>query len=211
VHQIIRADYPQLQTNSRAEFIQIQHRDEKEQASENKALQQRLSQAIFSQVGFRWVAEAIAGGDLSGVEPSLLSRHISGEAPYDLKSFTARLDEIKSVLKSQRPTLVGHNCFLDLVYFYNHFYGPLPDTVEEFQQVIHKSFPLIIDTKYVATAAPDGAKYRSSQLWQIDESLDNQAAPLLGKFKSCPGRHRTNKRHRNGTKPRRVSRFTAIP
>jgi len=182
VHQIIRADYPQLQTNSRAEFIQVQRRDEKAQASENKALQQRLSQALFGQVGFRWIAEAIAGGDLSGVEPGLLARHISGERPYDAKTFTTRLDEIKGVLKSQRPTLVGHNCFLDLVYFYHHFYGQLPETVEEFQHVIHEAFPLIIDTKYIATAAPDGAKYRSSQLWQIDESLANQAAPLLGRF-----------------------------
>lgn len=163
----------------------MQHRNAKEQASESEALQRRLTQAIFGQVGFRWITEAMAGGDLSGVEASLLAKRVDGERIYpDLKSFTSRLDEIKDSLKSRRPTLVGHNCFLDLVFLYKHFYGDLPATVTEFKQVIHEIFPLIIDTKYVATAGPEGAKYRSSQLWQIDESLTNQAVPTIGKSSS---------------------------
>jgi len=182
IHQIIRSDYPQLQTYSRSDFVQVQPRNDKEQALENDALHKRLSQAIFGQVGFRWIAEAIAGGDLSGVEPSLLAHTIDGEGVYpELEGFTSRLDEIKDALKSRRPTLVGHNCFLDLVYFYKHFYGHLPNTVAEFQDEMHKLFPLVIDTKYMATAGPDGARYRSSQLWQIDESLASLTLPVLGK------------------------------
>lgn len=47
--------------------------------------------------------------------------------------------------------LVGHNCFLDLVYLYKHFIGDLPDTVEEFQQKLHDIWPVVVDTKYMAT------------------------------------------------------------
>lgn len=181
---------------------------------ENEALQRRLSQAIFNQVGFRWIAEAMAGGNLSGLEPSLLARRIDGERPYsDLTSFTDRLNEIKSALQSRRTTLIGHNCFLDLVYFYKHFYGSLPDTVVEFQAILHEMFPLVIDTKYVATASPDGAKYRSSQLWQIDESLANEALPVIGQSIAA-----SNLDHdciltsyRNGTKPLKLHRLSAVP
>jgi len=132
-------------------------------------------------VGFRWIAEAMAGGGLSGFDPNFCAPRIKGEPdPVNLKAFARRIDEIKKSLMQRKKVLVGHNCFLDLVFFYRYFFGNLPEKVEEFQEAIHTLFPLIIDTKYMATQGVEGAKLRNLQLWQIAESMVDQAKPTIG-------------------------------
>ena len=56
---------------------------------------------------------------------------------------------IKTLLSRNVP-LIGHYMVLDLAYFYDHFIGPLPNTVEEFRLAILTNFPPIYDTKYIA-------------------------------------------------------------
>lgn len=61
------------------------------------------------------------------------------------------LQESEKTLKSETPVLVGHNMFLDLCFLHATFFGPLPDTLEEFGRIIHELFPRIIDTKHILT------------------------------------------------------------
>lgn len=54
---------------------------------------------------------------------------------------------IDELFEPKRPdkkkiVLVGHNCFMDLLHLYNCFFGKLPKTVEEFAELMSKSFPM---------------------------------------------------------------------
>lgn len=56
---------------------------------------------------------------------------------------------IDELFNPQKPdgskhVLVGHNCFLDLLHLYNCFIGKLPQSVVEFAEIIHKSFPMCV-------------------------------------------------------------------
>ena len=74
--------------------------------------------------------------------------------------------------------IVGHNCFLDLVYMYRAFIGDLPDTVEEFQRKLHNVWPLIVDTKYMSTHNCGDINPVSS-LEQIATQLSSEKTPIL--------------------------------
>lgn len=50
--------------------------------------------------------------------------------------------------------MVGHNLLLDLLYSYFHFEDRLPSTFRDFKIEINRVFPVIFDTKYIATADP---------------------------------------------------------
>lgn len=186
VHQIVRSDFPDLLSFGRSSCVEIQKksiRDAEDEKYARESLQRRLNRAIFTQVGFRWVAEALAGkhGDLSGIDPGMCSRDITGEEPAEThEMFLKRLKGLRESLQQRKSILVGHNCFLDLIYIYKNFYGPLPDTVEEFQEAIHTLFPIIVDTKYMATSGSGAYTFRSAQLWQIQEAVSNEKNPVIG-------------------------------
>ncbi|CAK7263401.1 hypothetical protein SEPCBS119000_000462 [Sporothrix epigloea] len=68
-------------------------------------------------------------------------------------SVKSKLEQCEAELQVETPILVGHNMFLDLCFLYATFFGPLPDTLEEFGHTIHELFPRILDTKHVLTHA----------------------------------------------------------
>ena len=187
VHQIVRAEYPEFHTFGRSSSVQIEKktkRDVEDEKYAHEQLKRRLNRAMFTQVGFRWLAEGLAGehGDLTGLDPGMCSRDIAGEEPAEShQAFVRRLDDLRTSLQQRKSILVGHNCFLDLIYIYNNFYGPLPDTVEEFQEALHALFPMIIDTKYLATSGSGAYAFRSAQLWQIQEAVSHEDKPTIGK------------------------------
>ncbi|PYI33958.1 CAF1 family ribonuclease [Aspergillus indologenus CBS 114.80] len=149
IYQLVEVEYPFLKAiGQSAGFLQIIDRDEK---LEKAALAQKLESAhkrVWEQTGFRWVAEALAGGDLTFLPQDYFSNRWADlhEPRQQLNS-----DQIKRRLQATRPVVVGHNLFTDLVYFCRCFFGPLPDRVEEFQSMIHGMFPVLMDTKYMAT------------------------------------------------------------
>lgn len=55
-----------------------------------------------------------------------------------------------ALVKHQKP-LIGHNMLLDLLLIFDKFHKPLPAHYKDFQEEIHRIFPLIIDTKSIAT------------------------------------------------------------
>lgn len=56
---------------------------------------------------------------------------------------------VDELFEPKRPdgrkiVLVGHNCFMDLLYLYNCFIGKLPENVEKFAELMSSSFPMCV-------------------------------------------------------------------
>ncbi|KAL8890455.1 MAG: hypothetical protein Q9215_002422 [Flavoplaca cf. flavocitrina] len=173
VHQYIRTEHPDLTTSTRQGFIQIRNNDKERQDAERQYQNKTFEDRISRQVGLRWLIEAMNGGDLSALDPE--SFIPADEA--NRNAITTKFNDVRSRLKGNSTVLVGHNLFLDLIYLYACFFGPLPDKVEDFQRIIHDLFPRIIDSKYLATHNnPDVAAFN---LEQLDRMLDQQAQPVI--------------------------------
>ena len=181
MHQLVRAEYPDFVSISRAGFVQIMKYDEKREDSIKKQKMEVFKEKVTRQVGLRWVVEAMCGGSLDNINPIMFAKGIEGNPVWlDLPELKRAHEEVKESLRDKRAVLVGHNLFMDLINFYKCFFGQLPDTIEDFQAVIHKLFPLIIDTKYMATHKTSDPNPRSS-LEDLDAALDKEPVPVIGK------------------------------
>lgn len=141
------------------------------------------SAKIQKQMGIRWFVEAMVGGSLDKLDAGRLVKSYCGTLVWvDTERVNADFKGLKDRLAGNQTVLVGHNVFLDLVYFYRCFFGKLPDTVVDFQKQIHELFPLVIDTKYMATYMKDALFARSS-LENLDEALSKRVQPFIGQCK----------------------------
>ncbi|KAG9198722.1 hypothetical protein G6514_009672 [Epicoccum nigrum] len=171
VHQLVRAEFPGAVAIGRHDCIRVIPFDPDREADNTQRLKNRVTEQIARQTGFRWVFEALIGGE---IDPDLL--YIMGVNNRDDQrpSFDRALDR----LNKNRPVLVGHNMFTDIVYLYRTFVGPLPDTLDEFNASLHELFPKIVDTKYLATH-DEGDLNASPTLEAIAKGLQNQQLPEL--------------------------------
>ncbi|KAI6914326.1 CAF1-domain-containing protein [Hortaea werneckii] len=180
VHQLVRAEYPDFVTVSRHTYIQIvpfdKAREERIAAQRRRELEERINR----QKGFRWIVEALLGSDLSKLDLREVAKSpVTGEAVFaDMDEYRAQFNRACGLLRGNPRVLVGHNCFLDLVYVYRTFIGELPPTVVEFQQKLHALWPTIVDTKYMSTHNCGDINPVSS-LEQIATQLSDQAEPKL--------------------------------
>lgn len=175
VHQFVRAFHPDLVTISRGTFIQIvpfdKAREDANQARRDRAFEQNVE----TQIGLRWPVEAIAGGDLSGLTAGSFLIYVEGRQ----ETVSKQLLELKATLQQKRAVLVGHNIFMDLMYFYQCFFGQLPDRVEDFQRALHRLFPVIIDTKYLATHGHTNPVLAKSSLEELAAELTPLRFPTI--------------------------------
>lgn len=58
--------------------------------------------------------------------------------------------KIFRLLIEHKKPLIFHNGFMDLMFLYEKFYEPLPDTVGEFKTKVNELFPLVYDTKHIS-------------------------------------------------------------
>ena len=153
VHQLVRAEYPNLVTFSKRGFVQVVHFDAEREARISAGRKADLDERIGRQKGFRWVMEALLGNNIGKLDLTLSATDpITGDPVYaDIHEYRAKFNRAHANLRNRPRVLVGHNCFLDLVYLYKAFIGSLPETVEQFTTEIHNRWPTIIDTKYMAT------------------------------------------------------------
>lgn len=183
VHQLVETEYPSLVTVGKPAFIQILEFDE---AREKAVREQRMryqEERMMKQTGFRWIAEALAGSDLSNLDQGCFMGVMANSpagAGLSLKEFANRL---KQRLRTHRPVIVGHNLFTDLIYFYRCFFGPLPERVEDFQAAAHEMFPVLMDTKYMATH-DCGSINPISSLAEINDSLLKTSIPRMSELPS---------------------------
>ncbi|KZM21260.1 Poly(A)-specific ribonuclease [Ascochyta rabiei] len=171
VHQLVRAEFPNAVAIGRNDCIRILPFDAEREADNTRRIKSRVKEQIARQTGFRWIFEALVGGE---VNPDLL--YITrGSAGVDGRD---RFDRALARLKTKQPVLVGHNMFTDVVYLYRTFVGPLPDTLAGFNDALHELFPKIIDTKYLATHA-EGDLNASPTLEEIAKGLQDQPLPSI--------------------------------
>jgi poly(A)-specific ribonuclease len=126
VHQLIRAEFPELVSIGRNECIRIVDFDPAREADNTRRIKNRVQEQITRQTGFRWVFEALAQGDVVSVDPLHMARNAGGVltgASHDIRD---RYDRAVERLRSRQPVLVGHNMFTDIVYLYRTFVGELP-------------------------------------------------------------------------------------
>ena len=179
VHQLVRAEYPDFVTVSRSGFIQIiaydKGREDAIKVSKMKVFEGKLAR----QVGLRWVVEAMTGGNLDPIDPvSFIQPEDDKPIWVDVKKANAEFQELKDQLAKKRTVLVGHNVFMDLINFYKCFFGKLPDRVEDFSAIMHRLFPLIVDTKYMATHQSTEINARSG-LDELDLDLAKLPIPAI--------------------------------
>lgn len=173
---MVKNEYPSLKSRGMADCIQIEQRNGGAMHYSQRMEESRLR--IRKHVGFRWIVEALVGGDLSDLEPSSFEP-LLGEARDPSIDAKVLMEQLFSRLKENRPILVGHNCFTDMIYFYQCFLGPLPNRVEEFIALIHQTFPIVVDTKYMATQNWDAVN-PSSSLEELTKTLAKIHTPKIG-------------------------------
>ncbi|KAL8815552.1 MAG: hypothetical protein Q9223_005314 [Gallowayella weberi] len=174
VHQCIRKEYPELVTFKQAGFIQIAAYDKDREDARKEYRARVFEERLAKQVGLRWLVEAVHGGDLSKINPDSFIRGAGARELSVISEFT----KLQKQLLGCSTVLVGHNVFMDLIYFYACFFGPLPTKVESFQLIINQLFPRIIDTKYLATY--HDPYLHSSELSNLDERLSKNTEPKIG-------------------------------
>ena len=163
IHQLVRAEYPDLTTSSRDDCVQLLPFDNEREAAHRDRRLLGFGKTLTSQIGVRWIVEAICS-DVNRVIPSDHQSEISSPQFFhdvimsqDVIGY-ASLESHKTQYKNlieKTSMLVGHNLFIDLIYLFACFFGQLPDRVEEFQARVAVIFPLIVDTKYVADIVCD--------------------------------------------------------
>ncbi|KAH7408718.1 ribonuclease H-like domain-containing protein [Phaeosphaeria sp. MPI-PUGE-AT-0046c] len=178
VHQLVRAEFPELVSVGRADCVRIIYYDPLREAANNERIKERVNEQIARQTGFRWVFEALARGDVRKANPIYVSQNLGGAMTGDTHNARDRYDRAVDRLNTRQPVLVGHNMFTDIVYLYRTFVGELPETLQGFRDAIHELFPKIVDTKYLATHA-EGDLNASPTLQEIAEGLDTQPLPTI--------------------------------
>ena len=180
IHQLIRSEYPHLRTFGRDKCIVIKKRNELHEAADLSKKKAASNERIKRQVGFRIIVDALSGLNLDGFDLMRFAKDpITGDSiNFDRQNLASRFHRAGHALLHRRPVLVGHNMFLDLVYFYRAFIGALPESVTEFTALIHAIFPMIVDTKYLATHG-SGNINPSSSLAEIEEELRSQSKPKI--------------------------------
>lgn len=94
-----------------------------------------------------------------------------------MKAVTSELRSIIEALKIKKHIIVGHNLFTDLGFLYSAFVDKLPLDVHHFQVAIHKTFPLVFDTKYIATNST--SMNARNGLRELLEPFKKVATPLV--------------------------------
>ena len=180
VHQLVRAEFPELVTLSKRGFIQVIRYDKEREDRLLEDRKKELKERISRQKGFRWIIEALHGGDISGIDLRECAKNAAtGESiAFHADEYRPQYHRAQSLLRNNPKRIFGHNCFLDLIYIYRTFIGKLPDTVEEFQRKLHKLWPDIVDTKYMSTHNCGDINPVSS-LEQIADQLSRQEKPVI--------------------------------
>ncbi|KAL4892324.1 hypothetical protein BDV59DRAFT_180479 [Aspergillus ambiguus] len=157
VCQLIDAEYPQLYAEIGAFKVNIWECNE-------KSFEHIVQRSIWRHIGFRWIVEALIGGDLTE-----LPNHLFGAVHATLREkgqlANQTIDEyathLKLRLKTRRPILVGQDLFIALIYLYRNFIGPLPDKLTDFRSIMHELCPTMVDLSYMASSYKGTSGLRS--------------------------------------------------
>ncbi|PQE32278.1 CAF1 family ribonuclease protein [Rutstroemia sp. NJR-2017a WRK4] len=161
IYQLVRKEFPEYRCFPRLDgsFMQIE-KTNKDRETKVKIFNERVA----VQMGIRFIFEALSGGNLSGIDPLWSHKPASHEEDTSAKraELAAELKDLTERLQEKQHVIVGHNLFTDLCFLYKTFIGRLPAGVSDFQSQIHTLFPIVIDTKYLATYGNNSMNPRSN-------------------------------------------------
>ena len=185
---MIRAEYPDIVSVSRQDFVQLLPLDHEREELVLTKKRQLMERNLIQQIGMRWVigamcnkAETVLDSDIvSPISAATVFRDTLLEGSPAKDKSSRDLQHQLQRLSHEGTILVGHNLFLDLIYLYQCFFGPLPELVEDFQVVMGLLFPLIIDTKYLADMLNANSPRYKSSLEEIDQELSMGPSPTIG-------------------------------
>lgn len=178
--QLVANEFPGYRARPRNHnhFMQIVKGDPREELAFSRAKLAAFECAVKKQIGLRWIFEALVGGELD-IDPMLFAVDDQGQPMLvDVEDITCQLKGLQTAFKSKPPVLVGHNLFTDLAFLHALFVGPLPDSVVEFQQKLHNLFPVIVDTKFMATVEYTSINTISS-LDEVYRKSEKQVKPII--------------------------------
>jgi poly(A)-specific ribonuclease len=98
--------------------------------------------------------------------------------PID-QSVSLDIFTLMQIISEHKIPIVGHHMQLDLSFLLHHFYGSIPDTIEEWKQLVNQTFPNVIDTRYFASQHPIISKFFSNSLSLEVLTKGVQAQPFL--------------------------------
>ncbi|EXJ66533.1 uncharacterized protein A1O5_10202 [Cladophialophora psammophila CBS 110553] len=174
-HQIVRNEYPNLKTQGMGHFVQVTNPTSKQQANEKRERERKREIEVENAIGFRWILEAITGGDISKLPHYYV---VAGFPPEDQpKDVQAFLNQLQTTLQSRSRALVGHNCLTDVMNLYRCFIGDLPEKVADFSARLRELFPIVIDTKYVAGLG--NKRWADTSLRAVESDLASVALPNI--------------------------------
>lgn len=185
VHDMLRTqfkDYRGYQPSFEATFMTIEKINvEKEEkiAAGRKGV---YEVALKKEIGFRYIIEALStGGDITKIPTSMFIVSHDGESSVwlDAGKIERDLADIQKKLEKKLRTIIGHNMFMDMAFVYQAFIGELPESVVDFQSEIHRLFPRVIDTKFIATSAGHAGFQDSSSLSELHNKYKDKSTPVI--------------------------------
>ena len=138
--------------------------------------------ALKKEIGFRYIIEALAtGGDITKIPTCMFVVSHDGESSawLDAGKIERDLADIQKKLEKKPRTIIGHNMFMDMAFLYQTFISELPEEVATFQSEIHRLFPRVIDTKYIATSAGHTGFQDSSSLPELHNKYKMKESPII--------------------------------
>lgn len=126
-------------------------------------------------IGLRWIFDALSGGSLEALPPSWLMSDDDSTNERNQDDMKKDFELLRKRLREKKTVIVGHNLFTDLVFLIKTFTGSLPNKWEDFQQTIRDRFPIIIDTKYMATA----------EIGRMSPEMQKDLTELFQPFRTC--------------------------
>ncbi|KAG0274140.1 hypothetical protein BGZ95_010065 [Linnemannia exigua] len=148
IHEVIQRIGEWKDSKNALNFINIQT---------NNAYQRRL---VYQEVRRHWPTELNARGQAGHInitkitekELGIQQQQRQADLQRDIES-SRGFREVIDILSACKKPIVGHNIVVDLAYILAQFVGTLPPTVEGYKRMIHKTFPTVMDTKYVSYTA----------------------------------------------------------
>ena len=182
VHQLVRADFTRCVTVSHPGIVRVQLFDVERENAVQDARVETFDNRVRKQIGMRFLFDAILGASLEHIDPRIFVRSDPRHPVWiDRVKLDVEWNMLRNALRSRKYTIVGHNIFADLLFFYKTFVGALPDRVENFAGKIHQLFPSIVDTKFLATHHAKDLS-QPSFLADVDEGACMSEFPYLGKL-----------------------------
>ncbi|KAH8595038.1 ribonuclease H-like domain-containing protein [Bisporella sp. PMI_857] len=180
VHQLLANEFPTFKAHSKDKgaWMQVRPIIAAQEAEEETRDQEKFRRKISRQIGLRWVIEALINGNLDGIPVDWFYDNHSEDPRRQKAAVDELFDSLKTRLKKKKHIIVGHNLFADLGFLYSTFIGALPPTVTEFQKVIHEVFPVVMDTKYIATANHDSMSSQG-KLMDLLRPLQKVNGPMI--------------------------------